>query len=160
MPSIADLCHDLPVATFEPGDVLLAEGARTGRLYVLLDGAVEVVKGDFQINLVSDRGAIFGDMSALLHAPHMATVRAVTPGSAYFAEGGEAFLKSHPEISFLLAQVLAQRLNGVTTYLMDIKRQFEDQANHLGMVDEILESLLHEQRREFTPGSDRDDPGM
>ncbi len=156
MPSIADLCSELPVATFAPGEVLLPEGESTGRLYVLLEGDLEIVKGDYQLNLVSDRGAIFGDMSALLGAPHMATVRALTPSKAYVAEGGEAFLQSHPEISFLLAQILAQRLHGVTTYLVDLKRQFEDQSNHLGMVDEILESLLHEQRREFTPGSDRD----
>lgn len=156
MPSIADLCQGLPVKSFKPGDVLLAEGASSGRLYVLLAGAVEIVKGDYQINQVSERGAIFGDMSALLGAPHMATVRALAPSEAYVAENGEAFLQSHPEISFLLAQVLAQRLNGVTSYLVDLKRQFEDQANHLGMVDEILETLLNEQRREFTPGSDRD----
>jgi CRP-like cAMP-binding protein len=156
LPSIADLCSNLPVMTFEPGDVLLPEGASTGRLYVLLEGDVEIVKGDYQINLVSDRGAIFGDMSALLDAPHMATVRALTASKAYVAENGAAFLQSHPEVAYLLATTLAQRLNGVTSYLVDLKRQFEDQANHLGMVDEILETLLHEQRREFTPGSDRD----
>lgn len=154
--SIADLCDGLPVASFEPGDVLLPEGASTGRLYVLIEGIVEVAKGDVQITLAHDRGAIFGDMSVLLGAPHMATVRAVSKTTAYLAEGGAAFLKSNPEITFFLAQILAQRLSGVTSYLVDLKQQFEDQANHLGMVDEILESLLHEQRREFTPGSDRD----
>jgi CRP/FNR family transcriptional regulator, cyclic AMP receptor protein len=44
----------------------------------------------------------------------------------------------------------------VTTYLVDLKRQFEDHQNHLGMVDDILETLVHEQRTEFTPGSDRE----
>jgi rubrerythrin len=44
----------------------------------------------------------------------------------------------------------------VTTYLADIKRQFEDERGHLGMVDEILESLLNQQRQTFSPGSDRD----
>lgn len=156
MRSIADLCGDLPISAFAPGDTLLPEGASTGKLYVLIDGIVEVVKSEVQITLVHDRGAIFGDMSVLLGAPHMATVRAVTPCTAYLAEGGETFLKSNPEITFFLAQILAQRLNGVTSYLVDLKKQFEDQANHLGMVDEILESLLHEQRNEFTPGSDRD----
>jgi CRP/FNR family transcriptional regulator, cyclic AMP receptor protein len=154
--SIADLCQTLPTATFEPGAVLIAEGARSGRLFVLVEGTVEILKGDFQINLVSDRGAIFGDMSALLDIPHMATVRAVTPCTLHVTEGADAFLQSNKEIAFLLAQVLAQRLHGVTTYLVDLKRQFEDHDNHLGMVDEILETLLHEQRREFTPGSDRD----
>ncbi|MGE0739955.1 MAG: Crp/Fnr family transcriptional regulator [Hyphomonadaceae bacterium] len=156
MSAIADLCRDLPVAAFEPGAVLLEEGQSTGRLFVLLDGAVEVVKGDFQINLVADRGAIFGDMSALLGIPHMATVRAVTPCTAHVIEGGEAFLQTHKEIAFQLAKLLAHRLHGVTGYLVDLKRQFEDHDDHLGMVDEILETLVHDQTAEFTPGSDRE----
>jgi CRP-like cAMP-binding protein len=154
--TIADLCEGLPVIDFEPGAVLLPEGGSTGMLYVLLEGTVEVMKGDFQINIVADRGAIFGDMSALLGIPHMATVRAKTAGSAYLIEGGAAFLQANKEIAFLLAQLLAQRLHGVTGYLVDIKRQFEDHAGHLGIVDEILESLLHSQRRTFTAGSDRE----
>ena len=157
-PTVADLCQDLPLATFQPGDVLMAEGERSGRLYVLVDGAVEIVKGDFQIIVVSDRGAILGDMSVLLDMPHMATVRALTPCTFHMSAQGEAFLKSHKEVAYLLAQMLAQRLHGVTTYLVDIKRQYEDQAGHLGMVDEVLESLVHQQRNTFTPGSDRD-PG-
>lgn len=159
MPCIADLCDDLPIVTFEPGEVLLAEGERSGRLYVLHEGTAEILKGDFQINLVSDRGAILGEMSVLLDMPHMATVRAVTPVSAHVSEGGEAFLRSHSDIAYLLGQVLAQRLHGVTTYLVDLKRQFEGEASHLGMVDEILESLVHDQRQDFTPGSDRDSYG-
>jgi CRP-like cAMP-binding protein len=156
MTAIADLCKDLPVATFAPGEVLLGEGQSTGRLFVLIDGAVEILKGDFQINLVSDPGAIFGDMSALLGIPHMATVRAVTACSAHQIEGGDAFLQTNKEIAYQLAKLLAQRLHGVTTYLADLKRQFEDHDDHLGMVDDILETLVHEQKREFTPGSDRE----
>lgn len=156
MPSIEEFCTDLPVVAFAAGETVLAEGAATGMLYVLRSGAVEILKGDFQINVVADRGAIFGEMSALLNIPHMATVRALEDASFYQIEGGAAFLQNNPDISFLLAQLLAQRLNGVTSYLVDLKQQFEDQANHLGMVDDILETLVHEQRREFTPGSDRD----
>ena len=88
LPSIADLCQALPIATFEPGAILIAEGKTSGRLYVL--GAVEILKGDFQINVVSDRGAIFGEMSALLDIPHMATVRAATRCTAHVTEGGDA----------------------------------------------------------------------
>jgi len=156
--SIADLCKNLPVVTFEPGDRLLTEGKLSGRLFVLIDGEVEVLKGDFQINRVSDPGAILGDMSVLLGIPHMATVRAVTACSAYVTEQGDAFLQSQKEIAYELARMLAQRLHGVTTYLADLKRQFEDESSHLGMVDEILETLVHQQRPAFSPGSDRD-PG-
>jgi CRP/FNR family transcriptional regulator, cyclic AMP receptor protein len=156
LPSILDLCHALPVQTFEPGIVLLAEGERSGLLYVLIDGEVEILKGDFQIAAVSDPGAIFGEISILLDIPHMATVRAVTPCSAYVVEGGDAFLRSHKEIAYQLSKLLAQRLYGLTTYLVDLKRQFEHQGNHLSMVDEVLETLRHQQQKSFTPGSDRD----
>ena len=92
----------------------------------------------------------------LLGIPHMATVKALTPCSVLVSDGGEAFLKARPEVAYLLSQILAQRLHGVTGYLVDLKRQFEGEGSHLGMVDEILESLVHEQRNAFTPGSDRD----
>lgn len=152
------LCRDLPIADFEPGGVLLDEGLTTGRLYVLVAGEVEIVKGDFQINVVGDAGAIFGEMSVLLGMPHMATVRALTACRAHRCDNGEAFLREHPQIAHHLARTLAQRLNGVTSYLVDLKRQFADDQSHLGFVDEILESLVHSQGPAFTPGSDRD-PG-
>jgi CRP-like cAMP-binding protein len=142
--------------TFAPGAVLLAEGQTSGLLFVLIEGEVEILKGDFQINLVSDPGAIFGEISVLLGIPHMASVRAVTPCSLHVIEGGAAFLQSHQEIAYQLSKLLAQRLHGLTTYLVDLKRQFEHRDDHLGMVDEVLETLAHQQARTFEPGSDRD----
>ena len=156
MSTFEDFCGDLPLATFEAGEALLAENESSGRLYVLVDGIVEVAKRGVQVNIVTDRGAIFGEMSALLGAPHMATVRALTRCSARVIEGGDAFLQTHPELAYELAKLLAHRLSGVTAYLVDLKRQFESHTDHLGMVDEILEALAHEQKRTFTPGSDRD----
>jgi hypothetical protein len=95
-------------------------------------------------------------MSVLLDMPHMATVRAMAPSRAHVVEDGAGFLESHPDVAAALARLLAQRLHGVTTYLVDLKKQFEDEASHLGMVDEILEALVHDQPRDFTPGSDRE----
>lgn len=156
MATIEDFCGHLPVRAYPAGEVLLPENQSTGRLFVLVDGEVEVRKADFLINVVSERGAVFGEMSALLGAPHMATVRTTRPSTMYAIEDGAHFLQSNKEAAFFVAGLLAQRLHGVTAYLVDLKRQFEDQTSHLGIVDEILESLLHEQRSEFTPGSDRE----
>ena len=58
----------------------------------------------------------------------------------------------------LVARLLANRLNAATTYLVDLKRQFANHGDHLEMVGEVLETLLHQQERDFRPGSDRD-PG-
>jgi CRP/FNR family transcriptional regulator, cyclic AMP receptor protein len=155
---ILELCKSVPVRAFEPGAPLLAEGKKSGLLYVLIDGEVEIVKGDFQINVVSDTGAIFGEISALLNLPHMATVRALSECRAHEVRNGDEFLKAHPEIAHHLAQLLARRLHGVSTYLVDLKQQFSSHENHLGMVDDVLESLVNQQHQRFVPGSDRD-PG-
>jgi len=156
MPSILPLCEELPVRSFAPGAVLLPEGQRTGLIYILIEGTVKVEKASFEINTVSDPGAIFGEISTLLNNPHMATVRAVTACRAHVVTDSPAFLKSRPAMAYELARLLAQRLDGVTAYLVDLKRQYEDQTNHLNMVDDVLEALVHQQRRSFTPGSDRD----
>jgi CRP/FNR family transcriptional regulator, cyclic AMP receptor protein len=156
MSSILDYCAGLPAARFKAGDVLLTEGETSGALYFLIDGQVEIVKGDYQINVVSDPGAIFGEISILLGIPHMATVRALGPTRAHVAADGNAFLQAHREIAYHLSKILAQRLHSVTSYLVDLKRQFEDHESHLGIVDEVLETLVHQQAEEFTPGSDRD----
>jgi CRP-like cAMP-binding protein len=156
MRTILSFCPGLPEKTFSPGEVLLAEGGRERILYILIDGEVEVLKGDFQVNTVSEPGAIFGEISVLLDIPHMATVKTLTPARAYVVERAGEFLQSHTDIAYQLARLLAQRLHGVTTYLVDLKSQFEDREDHLGMVDEVLETLVHQQAEECTPGSDRD----
>ncbi len=135
---------------------MLAEGTQTGMLYILVDGAVEILKGDFQIDVVSEPGALFGEVSALLDIPHMATVRVLNPSRVYKIDQAVDFLNNYPMVALEVARLLAQRLNGVTNYLVDLKKQFEGEKGHLGIMDEVLETLLHQQRGKFVPGSDRD----
>jgi CRP/FNR family transcriptional regulator, cyclic AMP receptor protein len=155
MPTVLDLCAGMPLETVEAGAVLLDEGTRSGRLYVLVSGTVEVVKGDVQITTVSEPGAFLGEISALLDIPHMATVRAVERSTVRVATDPRAFLGSHPQIALAVARLLAKRLHFVSSYLVDVKRQFEDHENHLGIVDEVLETLVHHQEPDAEPGSDR-----
>lgn len=156
MREILSLCTRMPQRDVAAGEVILEEGGRSGMLFVLAEGAVEVLKGDVQVNVVSDPGAIFGEMSALLDAPHMATVRAIEPSRFYVAEDANRFLDSDPAVALAVSRLLARRLHAVISYLADLKRQFEDQGDHLGMVDEVLETLVHHQEEEHSPGSDRD----
>lgn len=161
MASILETCEGAPCRDFAKGDVLLTEGDTTGRLYILATGAVEILRGDTQVAIVADPGSVFGEMSVLLNRPHTATVRALTPVTLYAFEDAEGFLKSKPEIAFFLSRLLAQRLAAATTYLVDIKRQFEDKTDHFGMVGEVLETLIHQQHDEFAPGPEREaDPRL
>jgi CRP/FNR family transcriptional regulator, cyclic AMP receptor protein len=154
--SIVELCHALPVHVFEPGADLLTEGKTSGPLYVLIDGRVEILRGDLQIHIVSDPGAVFGEIAALLNIPHIRTVRAITLCRAHLVADGAAFLQSQQEISYSLLKLFAQRLYGLTNYMGDVKRQFESDDSHLAMIHEVLETLVHQPQLSFTPGSDRD----
>jgi CRP/FNR family cyclic AMP-dependent transcriptional regulator len=161
MRSIFSFCQGLPEKSFKPGEVLLAEGERAGLLYVLIEGEVEILKGDFHVHTIAEPGAIFGEMSVLLESPHTATVRTVVPTRMYVAEHANAFLRSHTDLAYQVAKLLAQRLHGVTTRLVDLKHQFEDHTDHFGMVDKVLEPLVYQQNEELNLGSDRDpDPMM
>lgn len=156
MRTILSYCQGLPERTCVPGEVLLVEKEKQGILFILIEGEIEVRKGDFQIATTSEPGAIFGEMSVLLDIPHTATVRTLTSARMHVVEGAAEFLQSQTDIAYQLAKLLAQRLYNVTTYLVDLKHQFEDHEDHLGLVDEVLETLVHQQVEECNPGSDRD----
>jgi CRP-like cAMP-binding protein len=161
MASILDKCAGVPRKRFAPGAVLLSEGETSGRLYVLAEGSVEVLRGETQVAVIGEAGSVFGEMSVLLKRPHTATVRAASPVGVFVFEDAESFLKSNPEIAFFVGKLLAERLNAATTYLVDLKRQFEGQGNHLGMVGEVLETLIHQQNEEFTSGPEAEaDPRL
>jgi CRP/FNR family cyclic AMP-dependent transcriptional regulator len=140
------------------GTVLLKQGTRSGKLYILLEGRVEVRREDTLVAVADEPGALFGEMSALLDVDHTANVVAVTPVTVYEFKDAARFLQSDPQVALTVARKLAQRLNTVTTYLVDLKRQYAGHSNHLGMVSEVLASLVYQQAEAFTPGSDRD-PG-
>lgn len=152
---------DLPKTHYAPGDVLIAEGPSSGLLFILIEGAVEVLRGDVRVALVAEPGAVFGEISALLGRPHSATVKALEPVVAHRIEDAETFLQLRPEIVFHVARILANRLIDATTYLADIKHQFADRADHLGMVDEVLEALVNQQTPAGVAGSGlKDDPRL
>jgi CRP/FNR family cyclic AMP-dependent transcriptional regulator len=161
MGSILDMCRAAPLQELAAGTVLLSEGETSGHLYVLKSGTVEVLRGNTQVAVIEEPGALFGEMSVLLNRPHTATVRALTPITVYAFDDAEQFLRSNPEIAFLVGRLLAGRLNAATTYLADLKRQFEGHSSHLGMVGEVLDVLIHQQDEDFSLGPAREaDPRL
>ena len=155
MKSILEICDPSKKKEVPAGEVLLSEGNTSGHLYILVEGRIEVLRGSTQVAVVSEPGSVFGEMSILLNTPHTATVRALSPVTVYAYANAAGFLRSDPQIAFIIARLLAQRLNLATTYLADLKRQYAGQGNHLGMVSDVLASLIHQPEVEFTPGSDR-----
>jgi CRP-like cAMP-binding protein len=149
MSAFLDLVRDCPSERFEPGAVLLEQYQHTGRLLVLLEGEVEVTRDGVRVARAAEPGACFGEMSALLHRTHTATVRATTSVAVAVIDNPREFLLSAPGAALHIAELLARRLDALNKYLIDVKTQYEGH-DHLGMVDEVLETLMHRQPRAAT----------
>jgi CRP/FNR family transcriptional regulator, cyclic AMP receptor protein len=144
-----DALHDHPIRQFFAGDTILAQGDTTGLLFVLIDGAVDVVKDETTVATTAEPGAIFGDLSALLGMPHTAAVRALRDSRFYVVHDPLGFLNRNPGACIHLCVLLARRLDSLNKYLIDVRHQFGGH-DHLGMVDEVLDTLMHRHPRQRT----------
>lgn len=85
-----------------------------------------------------------------------ATVRASSAIEVHVVEDPLRFLSDKPGAALAVLRVTAARLDGLTQYLVDVKEQYADRSDHLGMVDSILDTLVHHQPGRVRTGSVRD----
>ena len=141
------------------GEVLIAEGTRPDRMLVLVSGSVVIEHDGVAFASIDTPGAVFGEMSAVLDRPATATVRAVDDLQVRVVDDPLAFLTERPGAALAVLRTTASRLDGLTHYLVDVKRQFADAGGHLGLVDQILDQLVHHQGPPARTGSARDPEG-
>jgi len=142
MASILDLVPCEDIRHFAAGDLIIEQGKRTRLLWFLVEGAVEVIKDGVSVATATRAGAVFGEMSVLLGVDHTATVRALCPCTFRVVADPDLFLESSPPMCMHICQLLARRLDAVNQYLVDLKQQFVGN-DHLGIVDEVLKTLMH-----------------
>jgi CRP/FNR family cyclic AMP-dependent transcriptional regulator len=161
MRAVLDYCSGALQRNVSAGTLILHEGSTTGHLFVLIEGKLEVVKGDTVVASIVEPGAVVGEMSVLLDQPHTATVRAASNSTIYEFSDAGSFLRDQPAVDLLIARLLAQRLNVATTYLADVMHQYAGHGDHLAMVGEILQNMINLPPIKVSPGSDRQsDPRM
>ncbi|MBI4922163.1 MAG: cyclic nucleotide-binding domain-containing protein [Devosia nanyangense] len=142
MADILEYCKGRKAESFKSGAVLIDEGGAERKLFVLIEGQVEVLRKDTQVSYVDEPGSLFGEMSVLLDMPYSATVRALSAVKAYVLDDAIAFLASKPEIALELATLLARRLYYTTSYLVDLQQQAAGRREDLDLVDKILAQLV------------------
>src|SRR5262245_12461196 len=120
----------LPVLTVHPGEMVLTAGSSTGRLLVLKKGAVEILRDGVQLARVSDTGAVFGELAALLNKPHTADVRALEQSELSIADAA-TLLNDSPTTLLYVAALLAQRLDSANTALLEVKRQLRASKSNI-----------------------------
>jgi CRP-like cAMP-binding protein len=117
----------MPLATYQPGETVLAAGTKTGRLLILKKGAVAVEKNGTVIAKVTEPGAVFGELSALLNQPHTADVR--TLEASEFRVAHAELLEEDPAVLLYVAAILAQRLNLANEALIELKSEVSRQRS-------------------------------
>jgi CRP-like cAMP-binding protein len=142
MPLIADKATfenslaSLPLATYQPGDTVIADGSTTGRLLILRKGTVAIMKGDTEIAKVAEPGAVFGELSVLLGQPHMANVLALEASQFHVADAA-ALLTENPIAVLHVAIMLAHRLDAANQALIQLKKQL-----HSGAPDNVVNNTV------------------
>lgn len=102
------LLPHLTLATFSSGEVVVREGEADHELYLLLEGAAEVLRGDLVVQRL-EPGAGFGGLGLLTRRLRAATVRAVSSVSlARLDDAGWQTLKTdHPAVALAVAEAIA-----------------------------------------------------
>jgi hypothetical protein len=95
-------------------------------------------------------------MSLLLGVSATADVVASEPSVVGVLAGARARLDTEPGLALALARLLAGRVQVMTGYLVDLRRQYGDHAGGLGMIDVVLDTLARDGGPRRRLGSLRD----
>jgi CRP-like cAMP-binding protein len=125
----------LPLESYDAGETVFAEGTKTGRLLILKSGAVSIFKGDIEFAQVTEPGAVFGELSALLDQPHSADVVAVETSEFHVADA--ATLLQDPTALLYVTMVLARRIDAANQGLLQLKILLEA-GEPRGLIDATL----------------------
>jgi CRP-like cAMP-binding protein len=128
----------LPLARYEAGETVFAEGTKTGRLLILKSGAVSIFKGDIEFAQVAEPGAVFGELSALLDEPHSADVRTLEKSEFHVADA--ATLLQDPVALLYVTMVLARRIDTANQGLLQLKIMLAA-GEPPGLIDATLDKI-------------------
>jgi len=156
VPRLLDLLGGLRLQEAVDGEVLIAEGSEPGQMLVLASGEVTIERDGIALARIDTPGAVFGEMSVVLDQPATATVRAAGDVVLNVVDDPVAFLSDNPGAALAVLRMTAARLDGMTQYLSDVKHQLADSEGHLGMVGQVLDTLLHHHAAPVRTGSARD----
>lgn len=141
--TLSESISALPESSFAPGEEIISEGGHPDRIYFLKSGRVEIVRHGIRVAVIKTPGSVLGELSALLETPATATVRALEPTVVASAPEPLDFLQTNPSVNLHVSRLLAHRLDAASQYLVDVKEQLKDCSDHVGMVDGVLDSIVH-----------------
>jgi CRP-like cAMP-binding protein len=130
----------LPLKIYQAGETVLTAGYTTGQLLILRKGVVAVAKEGVEIARVTEPGAVFGEISALLDQPHSADVCALTSSQFHVADA--AALLQDPAMLLYVASILARRLDGANRAVVELMTQVDYPRKMIEKTAQKIRGLL------------------
>jgi CRP-like cAMP-binding protein len=115
------------VKGYRPGEVVIQEGTRGTSAYIILSGAVEVIKrsGEREVPVATlGEGQVFGEMGLIEDRPRSATVRALTELKVRSIDRDHfnELLSTKPSVLIPIMKSLFERLRQVSDMLAESTR--------------------------------------
>jgi di/tricarboxylate transporter/CRP-like cAMP-binding protein len=128
----ARLAAALQQATYAPGDVIYAQGARADALYILREGTVERQSNGVTLEALQPP-AVFGDLGLLRDQARATTLRAVTPAVLWRLPGDRftRLARRTPAIATFFAATLGGHLALRMQEVAELSQEFQGMAQHL-----------------------------
>ena len=145
---ILEAVKTYPVTVVGPRGVLVQEGQKTGRLYVLKSGDLEIVRDGSLVASLGEPGLIVGEMSVLLGTENTATVKAEKPTTVRVVADALAYLERQPLVALRVAMLLSQRLDATSALLVELSKSSPQKAAEQSVFARLMSALV-------TPGADR-----
>ena len=112
--------------TYEAGDVVFQQGDTADAVYVLIDGAVEVIReGEPRVRVARlGENAMFGETGVLCDRPRSATIEASTTTTVIRVERYtfNQVVRDVPQLALAIARELARRLEVMNEQFERIQR--------------------------------------
>lgn len=143
------------VVAYAAGDIVMKQGEGGEALFIVLDGKVEVLRGDAVI-AVLEQGAHVGEMALVRNQPRSATVRSLGPSELMVIRRRDFFELLRNEHA-LAVKLLWQFLGVVADRLADTSRelgQVREELEAEDLTDELFEEVDLD---EYGLGRDFDD---
>lgn len=111
MPSVESFANDPNIRTFRAGEILVSSGDSGTSMFLVLEGEVEIKRGDATLEIVGP-GGVFGEMALVEHKTRTAAAVARTGGRLVPIDQ-QRFLylvRNTPYFAIEVMQTMADRL--------------------------------------------------
>jgi serine phosphatase RsbU (regulator of sigma subunit) len=139
---------------FQPDQIIFQEGSTGADMYLIIEGLVEVVKGEGAEEMVLAKrgpGDMFGEMGLIEASPRFATIRVLEPSRLFeFSEQAmRSLFAEEPQLLYRTVQVLSARLRESDLQMIeDLQRKNQELARAYRELKEAQAALVEKERLE------------